>query len=61
MASAFRAISFSFIVLWSFAARVAASPLEEASAAMEKGDPASAIRLLRPLSFLKTLSATADS
>jgi Glycosyl hydrolases family 16 len=52
MASAFRTIFFSFILLWSFPGRVAASPLEEASAIMEKGDPATA-RLLRPLAYAK--------
>ena len=52
MASAFRTIFFSFILLWSFPVRVAASPLEEASAIVEKGDPATA-RLLRPLAYAK--------
>jgi hypothetical protein len=43
MASAFRVIFFSFILLWSFGARVAASPLEEADAAIGNGDLATAI------------------
>jgi uncharacterized protein len=49
MASAFRAIFFSFILLSSLAAPVAAGPLEDATAALERRDLATAFRLLRPL------------
>jgi TPR repeat protein len=49
MASAFRAIFFSFILLSSFAAHVVAGPLEGADAAWERRDFATALPLLRPL------------
>jgi uncharacterized protein len=49
MASAFRAIFFSFILLSSLATPVAAGPLEDATAALERRDLATALRLLRPL------------
>jgi uncharacterized protein len=49
MASAFRAIFFSSILLSSLAAPAAASPLEDATAALERRDLATALRLLRPL------------
>jgi TPR repeat protein len=48
MKRAFRAIFISFILLSSFAARVAVGPLEDATVAMERR--ATALRLLRPLS-----------
>jgi uncharacterized protein len=44
-----RAIFFSFILLSSFAAHVAAGPLEDATTAFERRDFATAVRLLRPL------------
>jgi uncharacterized protein len=50
MTRAFRAIFIGFIGLSSFAARVAAGSLEDATAAMETRDYATALRLLRPLS-----------
>jgi hypothetical protein len=49
MARAFGAIFFSFVLLSSFAARSAAGPLEDAAAAFEKRDFATAVSLLRPL------------
>jgi TPR repeat protein len=49
MASAFRAIFFSFILVSSFAARVVAGPLEDADAAWERRDFAAALQLLHPL------------
>jgi TPR repeat protein len=49
MASAFRAIFFSFILLSGFAARVVAGPLEDSDAAWERQDFATALPLLRPL------------
>ena len=49
MARAFRAIFLSFILLSSFAPLVAAGPLEDATAALERSDFAIAVRLLRPL------------
>jgi hypothetical protein len=48
MTRAFRAIFINFILLSSFATRVAAGPLEDATAAMERRDYATALRLLRP-------------
>jgi uncharacterized protein len=50
MARAFWGVFISFILLSSFAACVAAGPLEDATAAMERRDYATALRLLRPLS-----------
>ena len=49
MAATFRALFVSYILLSSFAARVAAGPLDDATAAMERRDYATALRLLRPL------------
>jgi uncharacterized protein len=49
MAATFRALFISYILLSSFAARVAASPLDDATAAMDRRDYATALRLLRPL------------
>jgi len=49
MTRTFRAIFFGFILSSSFAPRVAAGPLEDATAALERRDFAIAVRLLRPL------------
>jgi hypothetical protein len=50
MTRAFRAIFINCILLSSFATRVAAGPLEDATAATERRDYATTLRLLRPLS-----------
>ena len=49
MASAFRVMFVGFILLLSFAARVAARPLEDATIAIERREYATAIQILRPL------------
>ena len=49
MATTFRAISVSLILLSSFAAGVVAGPLEDAAAAMKRRDYGTALQLLRPL------------
>jgi len=59
MASAFRAIVFSFTLVSSFAAPVAAGPLDDATAAMERRDYATALRLLRPFADQGTAVAQA--